>query len=807
MSNLFVKLAFRNLTRSKVFSIINIFGLAIGIAASLLIFQYVQHEMSYDTFHEHLDELYRIRLDRYSQGELAETMATAPDALGPALKEVFPEIEQYAILSNYQLEGILSYEDQKFRLDKTYFCSASFFQMFSYPLIYGDQKTALAEPNAIVLSRSLANKFFGDSNPLGKILKLNNRVQLKVTGISEDVPDKTHLKFKALISMETMFALYGENFRTTWWADVMLTYVKLVKGTKPEDFGRKLNDYIQKRFEKDFKAKNENMVFHVQAVKSIHLYSNYPQEADVNGNGKSVSFLLIISVLILIIAWVNYINLSTARSMERARDVGLRKVSGATRPQLIRQFLLESLLINAIAVIIALIIVEISHPYFSRLTGLNVTLELWRNPVFWLYFILVILLGSTLSGLYPAFVLSSFKPITVLKSKSIRSSRGALLRKALILFQFIISILLIAGTITINKQIEYMQTKSLGIDLEQTLIVKAPGSTDSTWNLRQKTFKTEMLSNPSIQKICASYFVPGDDVWYTNGYIRKSNNDANASRTLNVIHVDPDFIPFYKLEIIAGRNFIEGNQSDFLCHILNRKAVELLGFSSPEEAIGQELETPNWNMTHKIVGVIENYHQESLREDFAPTIYTNLPHPRWAKQYSVKIHSENIKETIGFIEHKFMESFPGNVFEYFFLDSHFDNQYRADQEFGKTFGVFAFVAIAISIMGLFALALYFTVQRNREIAVRKVLGANLSGLFLLLSRDYFQLLALSLIIAYPLSYFIMNNWLEGFAYRIDIGWWFYTIPVLLMCVVIFTSVIYQIAKTAALNPVDALKYE
>ena len=549
------------------------------------------------------------------------------------------------------------------------------------------------------------------------------------------------------------------------------------------------------------------MVFHLQPLKSIHLFSNYPQETDVNGNGKSVYFLLIISILILIIAWVNYINLSTARSMERARDVGLRKVSGATRLQLIRQFLIESLIINLISVLVALVIVEISHPFFSQLTGLNVTLDLWHKPIFWVLFAVVIVAGSLLSGLYPAFVLSSFKPITVLKSKTIKSSSGMILRRGLILFQFAISLSLIAGTITIKRQIDYMQGRNLGVDIKQTLIVKAPVSIDSTWVVRQKTFKADMLNNPSISKICASYFVPGDVVWFTNAYIRKSNNDGNDSRTLNVIHIDHDFIDFYNLELLSGRNFIDENQNDFLCHIINRKAMELLGFESPEDALGQELETPNWNMTKKIVGVIENYHQQSLRENYAPTIYTYFPNPRWSKQYSVKIHSENYKETIANIEKKFMESFPGNTFEYFFLDSHFDKQYSADREFGKTFGVFAFVAIAISIMGLFALAMYFTIQRNREIAVRKVLGAGVSGLFLLLSQEYFKLLGLSVIVALPVAYIIMNNWLDGFAYRIQIGWWFFVIPILLMSFVVFASVIYQIIKTARLNPVNSLKYE
>lgn len=807
MRNLFVKLAIRNLERSKVFSIINILGLAIGIAASMLIFQYVYRELSFDKFHEDAGSIYRIRLDRYSEGKLAETMATVPDALGPALPEVFPEVEAMAILTDFQLEGILKNGEHKFRLDKTYFCSKDFFRIFSYPVLKGNPETALEEPNSIMLSESVARKFFGEEDPLGKMLKLNDRILLKVTGVFADSPDQTHLKFKTLISMQTMYQAYGEEFRDTWWADLMLTYVKLADGTQPGEFEKKLNAFIQARLGDELKTRNQDMVFHLQPLTSIHLYSNYPQEAEVNGNGNSVYFLLIISVLILLIAWVNYINLSTARSMERARDVGLRKVAGATRPQLVRQFLIESLVINLMAVIVALIIVETAYSWFGQLTGLYVTLKLWHNPVFWLLFLLVILAGALLSGFYPALVLSSFSPATILKTRNDRSNRGTLLRKGLILFQFTIALMLIAGTITINHQIRYMQQHKLGINLDQTLVVMAPANIDSTWFTRQQTFKTEVLKNPGIKDMCASYFVPGDQVWFTNAYIKKQDNDARVSRTLSAIHVDDNFIPFYDLKLLAGRNFIRSNKNDQLGHIINRKAMELLGYSSPEEAVGAELETPNWNMTKKIIGVVENYHQESLRQEYAPTIFTYLPHPRWAKQYSIKLHGGNIPETIAYIEKIFNESFPGNIFDYFFLDSHFDAQYKADREFGKTFGVFAFVAIAISIMGLFALALYFTIQRNHEMAVRKVLGAKLSGLFLLLSRDYFRLLGLSLILAFPLAYLIMNNWLDGFAYRIRIGWWFFVIPIVLMSLVILISIVYQIIKTARINPVEALKYE
>nr|NQU92047.1 ABC transporter permease [Bacteroidota bacterium] len=807
MTDLFVKLAFRNLIRNKVFSFVNVFGLAIGIAASLLIFQYVENELSYDKFHENASDIYRIRLDRYSQGELAEQMATACNALGPTLMEVFPEVMDITLLSDYQLEGILSYEDYKFRLDKTYFASPGLFKIFSYKMIKGNPETALVEPFSVVLSETLARKYFGSEDPIGKQLKLNNRRVYKVTGVFQDMPANTHLNFQCLFSMQTMYDTYGEWARNSWWVDVMLTYVQLKQGTDPVVFEQKLNEYVQKRLADEIKEQNQDMVFYLQPLERIHLYSNYPGEAEVNGNGNSVYFMLVISILILIIAWVNYINLSTARAMERARDVGLRKVSGATRPQLIRQFLIESFIINFVAVIIALIIVEIAYPWFSVLTGLSVNLKLWYEPLFWVLFTLVIVAGSILSGLYPAYVLSSYKPITVLKSKSDKSARGILFRKVLIVFQFSISILLIASTLTVFRQVSFMQGENLGVELDQTLVVKAPVNIDSTWQQRQQSFKAELLNNPSVMNTCASFFVPGDEVWFTNGYIRKSNNDAKNSRTLSVIHVDENFMDFYNLQFLAGRNFIEGSENDRLCHIINRKAMELLGYESPEDTINEELETPNWNMTRKIIGVIENYHQESLQQDFAPTIYTYLPHPRWAKKYSIKIHTDNIRETITFTENKFHEIFPGNTFEYFFLDSHFDQQYKSDQQFGKTFAVFAFLAITISIMGLFALALYFTLQRTREIAVRKILGANVTSLFILLSKDFFVLLLISLMVAFPVAFLIMTNWLESYAYRIGVGWWFFVIPVLIMCLVVLLSVIYQIYKSARVNPSDTLKYE
>lgn len=803
----YFKTALRFLTKNKFFSLINIFCLAVGIAASLMIFQYVQFELSYDKFHEDAENIYRIRQDRYSQGELAEHLATSCNALGHELKPAFPEVTEYTVVGDYELDGIISYGEHNFKMKQAYFASPVFFKLFSYKLIEGDRETVLTEPNTIVINEKLARKFFGDEKAMGKVMEFGNLGKLKVTGVFQDVPVNTHLKFDMLISISTMEKYYGDWVMDSWWIDLTYTYVKLVPGTGADEFETKVNDYVHKRLGGELKKRNQDMKFYLQPLRSIHLYSNYPGEAEVNGDGDTVYFLLIISILILIIAYVNYINISSARSLERAKEVGLRKVTGASKKQLILQFLAESLILNILAAVIAVSLVEILYPYFSDITGLQLNMRIWHDPVFWIIFLLVIISGAILSGLYPAFVLSSFRPITVLHKKTNNRPGHMNIRKALIVFQFVISIILIAGTITIYKQVYHMQDQELGFETDQTMIVDGVLKFDSTWTERQKSFKNELLSNPAIRKVCASYFVPGDEVWYTNGYIRVHNNDNHASRTLSVIHIDHDYMNFYGFDFIAGRNFIEENKNDFLCHILNRKGAELLGFDDPESAIGKELKTPNWKMTKKIIGVIENFHQESPKKEIAPTIFTYFPHPIYAKKYSIKLQTTNVHETIEFIKKKWTEMFPGNTFEYSFLDEHFNEQYNAEVRFGKTFGVFALLAIIIAGFGLFALSMHFAIRRTREIAVRKVHGATIKDIFYLLSKEYMLLLVIAAFISFPVTYIIMNNWLNNFANKIGFGYWFLLFPLLVLLIIIIISVSYQLDKAARINPAEALKFE
>lgn len=803
----YITIAFRNILNNRIFAVINILGLAIGITASLIIFQYAVNELSFDKFNEDYEDIFRIRNERYSQGELAEDMASACNACGRTIKENFPQVEEFVLLSNFQLEGIVSYGDLKYRLDKAFYASEGFFKVFSYKLLKGDPSLVLSEPNTIVISNSLSKKYFQDEDPIGKMLRFNNGQPMEITGVFEDVPGNSHLKFDILISFETMINNFGDWLTDSWFLDVPLTYVKLKKGTDIVEFESGINELVQERVGKELKEKGEDMKLFLQPLKDIHLYSNYPGEAEANGDAKVVYFLLLLSFATILIAWVNYINLSTARSLERAKEVGLRKVNGATRNQLIGQFLIESFVLNLFAVILALGIADLVIPGFNNYTGLEIKMTLYSKISFWLGLFIVIVFGSLLSGLYPAFIISSHKPISVLKGKLRGTSKGVFFRKMLIVFQFAVSILLISGTLTVYKQVDFMQKQDLGFDLDKTLILKGPLVFDSTWVQKNENFKTELLTNTNIENVCASYFVPGDEVWFTLVFERLNNNPGKARRTLQANFIDDDFMNFYEFDLLAGRNFDERIQTDLVAYILNRTAMELMGYEKPEDAINDDIRNDIWNTERKVIGVIENYHQTSLKGNFTPLVYLLFPRPRWTKNYSIKVKTGNIQETIEFIEQKYSSFYPGNIFEYYFLDKHFNQQYKTDILFGKVFTIFSILAIFIACLGLFALALYYMLQRMFEITIRKVHGASIKNIFSLLSADYIQLFGISLLLGFPLSYWLMQKWLENYAYPVQIGSWFFIIPVLLMIIILFVSIAFLVFKAARKNPSDVLKYE
>lgn len=799
----YFKTALRNFSKHKVFSFINVFGLAIGIAACLLILQYVRFELSYDDFHTKGDRIFRLQQDRYNEGKLSTQWAAGAAGIGLLAKQELPEIEAYAKL--IKREGVITYENNKFREEKLFYANDAFLPMFSYQVVKGKLNGALAEPNTAVITESAAKKYFGSADPIGKVISRNKREDYKVTAVVRDMPINTHLKFEVLLSFVTFVKLTSPEAETTLDWDAFFTYVLLRPDADPKIVEAKIAKAVEKKAGEKMKQTNEAVVYHLQPLKDIHLYSNYMFEAEVNGNGKSVRFLLIISIFIIVIAWINYINLSTARSLDRAREVGIRKVMGSYRFQLIRQFLLESFFVNLLAVILAFILVIVSLPLFNTLTGKEISFSLLVDGKFWLALAVIFIAGTFLSGMYPAFVLSSFRPIEVLKGKLVKTKHGSLLRQSLVIIQFAASIGLMVGTYSVYRQVQYMQEQDLGVKIDQTLVLRGPSVTDSTYKEKLNAFKTEMLRVSSIDNIAASTDIPGHKISWNAGGIRLVGSDPGKSNQYRVIGIDYDFIDSYGLKVLKGRNFSEEHSTDPSAVLFNEAAIKLMGFNRSEDALNKRIEF--WGNTYTIIGVVSNHHQESLREAYDAHIFRLIPDAD--NYYSIKMRSgnEDWNAIIKTAEASWSRFFPGNPFEYFFLDDHFQEQYKADQQFGKTFGLFAILAIVVACLGLFGLASFVTTQRTKEIGIRKISGASIPNILTLLTKDLLKPIFVAFLIATPVTYYLLKQWLENYAFKIGINAWMFVIPGLVILLIALLTVSIKAVRAATANPVNSLRTE
>jgi putative ABC transport system permease protein len=794
--------AFRNLSKHKVFSFINIFGLAIGIAACVLILQYVNYELSYDRFQQNSGRIYRVQLNRFEQGKISTQWAAGNAGVGPDLKRAFPEVEAFAKL--HHNEGVFSYKDRKFREDRLYFVNDAFLPMFSYRAIRGKLDEALIEPNTAVVTASIAKKYFNLEDPIGKVLSLDKQVDLKITAVVADPPPNTHLKFDILASFPTFVKMTGPEADTQWDWDGFLTYLLLKPGTDPKILEKKIAGFVKEKYKDNPREKvAPSVVLVLQPVKDIHLYSHFMFEAEPNGNGSSVYFLGIIALFIIIIAWINYINLSTARSIERAKEVGVRKVMGSYKSQLISQFMFESLLINFLAVLLAFILVLACLPLFNILAGKEVSFSMLRNPRFWLGLFTLFIFGTLLSGLYPAFVLSSFRPIEVLKGRILKTKHGAFLRQSLVILQFAASVALMVGTFGVYRQLNYMQKQDLGVQIDQTLVLRGPSVTDSTYQDKLNTFRTEMLRTPGFSSISASTSVPGSKVEWNAGGIHLRGTDPNQSNQYRVIGIDYDFIDAYGLKVLAGRNFSKKFSTDSGAVMLNEAALKLMGFNKPEQALSRQIDF--WGKVYSIVGVVSNHHQESLREAYDAHIFRLIPDAN--NFYSLKLQhaAKDPSSLIRAAERQWIRLFPGNPFDYFFLDEHYARQYRADQQFEKTFGLFAVLAIFVSCLGLLGLASFITTQRTKEIGIRKVSGASVSNILILLTKDFMRPVFASFLIAFPITYILLNRWLQDYAFKISVNVWMFILPGLLILLVAVLTVSFQAIKSALSNPVKSLR--
>jgi putative ABC transport system permease protein len=815
----YFKTAWRNIVKSKAFSIINVAGLSLGMAACLLILQYVSFELSFDQFNKNSADIYRVYNDRYQNGKLIQHGTITYSAIGKAMQDDYPEVTEHARVEPFG-KNIIIHGDKKIADQEVLAVDNTFLDMFSYPFLAGDPLTALREPYTVVLTERAAGKIFDLQTKdwqslLGQVITMGtDSMGYKITGICLNPPENSHLQFDYLASYTSMLA--GKNqykeadydFKDSdFWH-----YIKLKQGTDYKALESKLEAFSQRHFQGN-KVSGSVEKFYLQPLSRAHLYSDFEYEIGITGSATVVWGLLIIAMLIIIIAWVNYINLATAKSMERAREVGVRKVAGATRSQLIRQFLTESVLINLVALTIAFVIVLIAQSGFNRLIGHDLSLSyLFQKGQsgFHMTFALSMLVvtGIVVSGFYPAFVLSSFKPILVLKGKFAGSNKGIWLRKALVIGQFAITIILIIGSLVVYKQIQFVTGQRLGIDISQMLMVRAPQLTnwDSTFIGKEHSFAEELKNIPGVQGTAMSGRIAGEEMGRTFN-IHRIGADPSVKLTMRFNQVGLGYMELYGLKILAGRSY---GASDFnpdfsKLHniVLTESATKLLGFTSPKAAIGSQMFF--WRKTWDIIGVVNDYHQKSLRYPMEPTVM--VPVYSTYNTISVKVNTADLKSTVGAIKKEYDRFFPGNIFDYFFLDQKFNQLYADDELFGKVFAIFSGFAIFIACLGLLGLSLFATTQRTKEIGVRKVLGASVSSIVVLFSKDFILLVLVSFVLATPAAWYIMHRWLENFAYRTDISWWIFLSAGLLSVVIALGTISFQAVKAAAANPVQSLRSE
>jgi len=814
----YITIAFRNIFRNKVYSAINITGLAIGMAACFFIFLYVRFEKSYDRFHKNIDRLYRVPMSFHGNGN---GIATTHPAVGPAMKAEFPDVVEFArlakptIFSNTSTMWYTNEKGQKkiFNEANFYIADASFLSMFSFPFIAGNPAKALEAPATIVISESIARKYIGTTNALDKILVMNG-MPVKITGVFKDVPPNSHIKFDMLIS----FATAGENWGYTEWGwPEFYNYVMLAPGADPKKVEARLPAFTEKHLAAKMKEFNFRAQLFLEPVKDIHLKSTFKGEPVPNGSEKTVYFLSILGILTLVIAWINYINLSTAKSMERAREVGLRKMAGATRAQVIVQFIFESFLVNCFALLVSVLLILAFAPFFDQLTGKKISaafltsglLSTWK---FWIAALLIFIAGAIQVGIYPAFLLSVFKPALVLKGKFLRSTKGIVVRRILVSGQFVLSILLIAGTIIVYRQLSFMHNQQLGYNIDQIAVIKAPAVFDSTLTAKANAFKTTLRQNPNIKNLAPSTEIPGKTIWARNT-VRRLNQQRVEGFDSDLIAIDHEFVPTYQMQLVAGDNLPEQQSGEVFQTLktkalVNEELVKELGYTSYKEILHQNILMVSWfgDISCEVVGVLKDHHQRSLKDPIHPMLYYQDKNRIWS-YFSVSMNTKNAGKTLDYIKAQYDKFFPGNAFESFFLDEYFNRQYHEDEQFGAIFVLFTILAIVIACLGLIGLSTFAIKLRTKEIGIRKVLGASVQGIVYLFFSDFIKLVCIAAVIATPVVYLAASKWLSNFAFHIQIGWLVFILAPALLITLAFITVSIQSVKAALANPVKALRTE
>jgi len=802
----YFKIALRNLRRNKAFTAINIAGLALGIAACLLIVLFVQHQLSFDRYNKKADRIVRVVLKGKMQvGEIKESHVMPPVAA--TLKKDFPEIEEATRIRAYGTPRI-TYNNKTFKEDGIAFVDSNFFHVFTIPLIKGDPNTALINPNTVVISKAVAKRYFGDEDPIGKVVQFkDSKAAATVTGLFDEIPANSHFHFGLLISMSS----FPEAKDPSWLTSSYYTYLvlpehydyKKLEAKLPQEIDKYIGPQLQKGIGltlEQFRKNGNSIGLYLQPLTDIHLHSDFTGDMEPYGDIRNVYIFSAIAIFMLLIACINFMNLSTAGASKRAKEVGVRKVMGSVKGQLVGQFLLESLLLTVVALMIALALVRIALPFFNDLTGQRLDLHLTSNPWILPGLTLFGLLTGLLAGSYPAFFLSSFNPITVLKGKLTSGKKTAGLRSGLVVFQFFISISLMVGTMVVYRQLSYIRHKDLGYSKEQVLIVQ------ETWWLgkNKDAFRQLLLQDPRIVSVSASGYLPAGPSNNNNFFAYSDGNDNQMIKNLRY-DVDESYIPTLGMSMASGRNFSKDYVSDSNAVIVNESAARAYGWNgSPLGHTITHAENDGVKTTYHVIGVVKDFHFRSLHEQITPLLMTLGQD--W-NNFIVKTRTKDIAGLLTTMGRHWAEMTTESAFSYSFLDQRFDNTYKADKNTGLILGIFAGLTIFVACLGLFGLAAFTAAQRTKEIGIRKVLGADVTGLVTLLSKDFLKLVGLAFLIAAPFTWWVMTRWLRDFAYRSPISWWIFPAAAILALLVALVTISSQAIRTALANPVKSLRAE
>ncbi|MES2730758.1 MAG: ABC transporter permease [Bacteroidota bacterium] len=797
----YFKIAFRNLLRHKAFSLINILGLAVGMACCLLIWLYVQHQLSYDRYHTQLDRIYRVLHGKRHADSAANQSSLSPEdysvwgnaPVGPALASDFPEIKKMVQFTSPN-NLLLQYGEKRFQEDNLVFMDSTVFNLFSWKLLDGNPTKALVAPRSIVLTHRLAQKYFGQGNALGKTIMINNQFPLVVTGVMEDVPSNSHFTFNGLISMSTMRQFDPEIFSAWGYVD-FYTYFYLPEQTNLQALQAKMPAFL-KRHQAD-----PNYTVAFEPMTDAYLHSKAARQPGKMGSLTNLSIFSLVGIFILVIACINFINLSTARSAERAKEVGVRKVLGAHQSALIRQFLTESVLLAFLAAVFAWLLTQAALPFMESLAGVAFSSKVLFSWQLLLGLLATALVVGLLAGSFPAWVLSRFRPVQVLKGSMLPHFKGVTLRQGLVVFQFSLSIALITGMAIVFSQLTHLRSLNLGFQQEQMLVVDFGG--DEGVKQKLESIKSVFEKNSAVVSASASRAVPGDFIPNAHTEIQTKEGAMKANAPL-LYEIDVDFIPHYQIQLVAGRAYAREFPADTAKSlVINEAAAKLYGYANPQEVIGKRFS--QWGREGTVIGVVKDFNFRSLHQQVEP-LALRLE-PRSSNCLSLLIKPGDMSTTLAQLERLWREVAPQRPFIYRFLDESFNRQYQADVHFGNVFGTFAGLAIFIACLGLYGLATFTAKQRTKEIGIRKVLGASVSSIVALLSQDFLKLVLVAILLATPLSYYAMIRWLEGFAYQVPIRASIFVWAGFSALLIALLTVSYQAIKAALANPVKSLRTE